>query len=37
VVGGGPVKQVKPTKPPRERKVWTEEEKLAARMAAKAA
>ncbi|MDQ0839434.1 DEAD/DEAH box helicase [Sphingomonas faeni] len=37
VLGGGPVKQVKPTKPPRERKVWTEEEKLAARMAAKAA
>jgi len=37
VLGGGPVKQVKPAKPPRERKVWTEEEKLAARMAAKAA
>ena len=37
VLGGGPVKQVKPEKAPRERKVWTEEEKLAARMAAKAA
>jgi ATP-dependent RNA helicase RhlE len=37
VLGGGPVKQVKPAKAPRERKVWTEEEKLAARMAAKAA
>lgn len=36
VLGGGPVKQVKPTKE-RVRKVWTEEEKLAARMAAKAA
>eukprot|EP01035_Chromulina_nebulosa_P016059 gene16059-21291_t len=35
VLGGGPVKQVKPPKPPRERKIWTEEEKLAARMAAK--
>jgi ATP-dependent RNA helicase RhlE len=34
VLGGGPVKQVKPPKPPRERKVWTEEEKRAARMAA---
>ena len=32
-----PVKQVKAPKPPRERKVWTEEEKLAARMAAQAA
>ncbi|RZL18497.1 MAG: ATP-dependent helicase, partial [Sphingomonas sp.] len=37
VLGGGPVKQVKPAKAPRERKVWSEEEKLAARMAAKAA
>jgi ATP-dependent RNA helicase RhlE len=37
VLGGGAVKQVKPVKAPRERKVWTEEEKLAARMAAKAA
>ena len=37
VLGGGPVKQVKPAKAPRERKVWTEEEKIAARMAAKAA
>ncbi len=37
VLGGGPVKQAKPAKAPRERKVWTEEEKLAARMAAKAA
>ncbi|KQM56211.1 DEAD/DEAH box helicase [Sphingomonas sp. Leaf208] len=37
VLGGGPVKQVKPAKAPRERKVWTDEEKLAARMAAKAA
>jgi len=37
VLGGGPVKQVKAPKPPRERKVWTEEEKLAARMAAQAA
>ncbi|MES2419726.1 MAG: DEAD/DEAH box helicase [Pseudomonadota bacterium] len=37
VLGGGPVKQVKPPKAPRERKVWTEEEKLAARMAAAAA
>jgi ATP-dependent RNA helicase RhlE len=37
VLGGGPVKQVKAPKEPRERKVWTEEEKLAARMAAKAA
>ncbi len=37
VLGGGPVKQVKPEKAPRERKVWTEEEKLAARMAARAA
>jgi ATP-dependent RNA helicase RhlE len=37
VLGGGPVKQVKPAKPPRERKIWTEEEKLAARMAAKVA
>jgi len=37
VLGGGPVKQVKPPKAPRERKVWTEEEKLAARIAARAA
>ncbi len=37
VLGGGPVKQVKPEKAPRERKVWTEEEKHAARMAAMAA
>ena len=36
VLGGGPVKQVKVPKE-RVRKVWTEEEKLAARMAAKAA
>ncbi len=36
VLGGGPVKQSKPQKE-RERKVWTEEEKLAARIAAKAA
>jgi len=36
VLGGGPVKQVKPQKV-RERKVWTEEEKLAARKAARAA
>jgi ATP-dependent RNA helicase RhlE len=36
VLGGGPVKQVKP-KAVRERKIWTEEEKLAARKAAKAA
>lgn len=36
VLGGGPVKQIKePVK--RERKIWTEEEKLAAREAAKAA
>ncbi len=37
VLGGGPAKQVKPEKAPRERKVWTEEEKMAARMAARAA
>ena len=36
VVGGGPVKQVQAPQE-RERKVWTEEEKAAARMAAKAA
>lgn len=36
VLGGGPVKQVKPQNT-RVRKVWTEEEKLAARAAAKAA
>ena len=36
VLGGGPVKQVKPTVE-RVRRVWTEEEKIAARMAAKAA
>ncbi|GCE88501.1 ATP-dependent RNA helicase [Komagataeibacter diospyri] len=36
VLGGGPVKQVKPQKK-RERKVWTEEEKNAARAAARAA
>jgi ATP-dependent RNA helicase RhlE len=36
VLGGGPVKKIKPQKE-RERKVWTEEEKLAARLAAKAA
>ncbi|MEG3176550.1 DEAD/DEAH box helicase [Sphingomonas sp. RB3P16] len=35
VLGGGPVKQVKPPKE-RVRKVWTEEEKRAARMAANA-
>jgi ATP-dependent RNA helicase RhlE len=34
VLGGGAVKQVKPPKE-RERKVWTEEEKAAARMAAR--
>jgi ATP-dependent RNA helicase RhlE len=33
VLGGGPVKEVKPQQK-RERKVWTEEEKLAARAAA---
>jgi len=36
ILGGGPAKQVKPQKV-RERKVWTEEEKLAARQAAKVA
>jgi ATP-dependent RNA helicase RhlE len=36
VLGGGPAKKVKPPKE-RVRKVWTEEEKLAARMAAKVA
>ncbi len=36
VLGGGPVKEIKPVVK-RERKVWTEEEKLAARAAAKAA
>jgi ATP-dependent RNA helicase RhlE len=36
VLGGGPAKKVKPQKE-RVRKVWTEEEKLAARLAAKAA
>ena len=36
VLGGGPVKAIKPVQT-RERKVWTEEEKLAARAAAKAA
>lgn len=36
VLGGGPVKKVKPAVE-RVRKVWTEEEKLAARQAAKAA
>ncbi|MGX9964428.1 DEAD/DEAH box helicase [Roseomonas sp. F4] len=36
VLGGGPVKEVKPQEK-RERKVWTEEEKLMARAAAKAA
>ena len=36
VLGGGPVKEIKPQEK-RERKVWTEEEKLAARAAAKAA
>ncbi len=36
VLGGGPVKEIQPQKA-RERKVWTEEEKLAARAAAKAA
>ncbi|MFT9090972.1 MAG: DEAD/DEAH box helicase, partial [Gluconacetobacter sp.] len=35
VLGGGPVKQVKPQQK-RERKVWTEEEKNAARAAAMA-
>ncbi len=34
VLGGGPVKEIKPQSK-RERKVWTEEEKLAARAAAK--
>ncbi|MET0708341.1 MAG: DEAD/DEAH box helicase [Tardiphaga sp.] len=37
VLGGGPAKQIKPPKEPRERKIWTEEEKLAAKLAAKAA
>ncbi len=36
VLGGGPVKKVKPQKE-RQRKIWTEEEKLAARRAATAA
>jgi ATP-dependent RNA helicase RhlE len=36
VLGGAPVKEIKPQEK-RERKVWTEEEKLAARAAAKAA
>jgi len=36
VLGGGPAKQVKPQKV-RERKIWTEEEKMAARQAAKVA
>jgi ATP-dependent RNA helicase RhlE len=36
VLGGGPVKQVKPQEPKRERKIWTEEEKRAAREAARA-
>ena len=36
VLGGGPIKEIKPQQK-RERKVWTEEEKLAARAAAKAA
>ena len=36
VLGGGPVKKIKPQKE-RERKVWTEEDKLAARMAARVA
>ncbi|MBC7585320.1 MAG: DEAD/DEAH box helicase, partial [Tardiphaga sp.] len=36
VLGGGPVKQVK-VQQVRERKIWTEEEKLAARNAAKVA
>ncbi|MBU8544952.1 MULTISPECIES: DEAD/DEAH box helicase [Roseomonadaceae] len=36
VLGGGPVKEIKPQEK-RERKVWTEEEKLMARAAAKAA
>ncbi|WP_236710583.1 DEAD/DEAH box helicase [Novosphingobium barchaimii] len=36
VLGGGPAKKIKPQKE-RVRKVWTEEEKLAARAAAKAA
>ncbi len=36
VLGGGPVKEIRPPQK-RERKVWTEEEKLAARAAARAA
>ena len=36
VLGGAPAKEVKP-QVKRERKVWTEEEKLIARAAAKAA
>ena len=37
VLGGGPVKQVKPPQIKQERKIWTEEEKAAARAMAKAA
>ncbi|MBS0966820.1 DEAD/DEAH box helicase [Acetobacter okinawensis] len=37
VLGGGPVKQVKPPQQKRERKAWTEEEKAAARAAAQQA
>jgi len=36
VLGGGPAKQIKPPKT-RERKVWTEEEKRAARASARTA
>ncbi len=37
VLGGGPVKQIAPQKAREPKKVWTEEEKMAARAAAKAA
>ncbi|MGI4798179.1 MAG: DEAD/DEAH box helicase, partial [Janthinobacterium lividum] len=37
VLGGGPVKQIKPQPVKQERKIWTEEEKAAARATAKAA
>ena len=37
VLGGGPAKQIKPQEKTRERKVWTEEEKRAARAASRTA